>query len=239
MTPPGLVIGVYRARNADQLLSLLRTAGTSARVALWALDSVAPQLQTHTVGEGAGAKFELLNRLISIASPYSGEAVVAVDDDITFVRGGVAEFLDVSVRAGFDLAQPAHAPGSHVSHDITRRRRFSVARLTTFVEIGPVFACMPHRRSDFIPFPEHAGMGWGLDLEWHDRYKEGAVLGIVDRVAVRHHEPPGVEYDLETHRAENQQRLRSRGVERMRDVQAVLETWRPWRSRPPWAAGVS
>lgn len=234
MTVAGLVIGIYRRRNGAQVRELLATGGDRFRAALWALDSVAPELSDLTAGDGPGQKFELLNRLLTIASPHAGEAVVVVDDDISFVRGSLEEFVDISAAAAFDLAQPAHARGSHLSHEITRQRRLSIARLTTFVEIGPLFVCMPRRRSQFMPFPGDVGMGWGLDLTWHDRHREGAALGIVDRVALRHHVPPGGEYDIEALRESNSERLRRRGVERMADVQAVLATWRPWQKRPPW-----
>lgn len=235
MTPDGLVLGIYRQKNAGQLHDLLATGG-HLRVALWALDAVSPRLAHTTVGCGPGPKFDLLNRLLATAKPAPSEAVVIVDDDIKFVRGGLDEFVGISAAAGFDLAQPAHGRGSHLSHEITRRRALSIARLTTFVEIGPLFVCNPPRRELFLPFPEGAGMGWGLDLAWHDRHREGAVLGIVDRVVLRHDAPAGAEYDLEAHRARNRERLTARGLERMADVQAVLATWRPWQKRPPWKA---
>ena len=229
-----VVLGVYRQRNVQHVLDLLGPSDPSMRCMFWALDSPAPQLSAVTVGEGPGLKFELLNHLVAAAQLRPSEAVLVADDDVNFTRGSLREFVETAAEAEFDLAQPAHDRRSHWSHSITRRRNLSVARLTTFVEIGPVFFCGLGRRAEFVPFPENAGMGWGLDLAWHDLQRTGARLGIVDRTPVTHHVPPGVGYDIERERNLNRERLAARGVERMADVQAALATWRPWQRRPPW-----
>ena len=234
MSAPLVVLSIYRQRNVQHILDLLGPSEPSVRCAFWALDSPAPQLSAVTVGEGPGLKFDLLNQLVGAAELQPSEAVIVTDDDVTFTRGSLREFVELASEAEFDLAQPAHDRRSHWSHSITRRRRLSVARLTTFVEIGPVFFCGLGRRAEFVPFPENAGMGWGLDLKWHDLQTRGASLGIVDRAAVTHHVPPGVGYDIEHERNLNRERLAARGVERMADVQSVLATWRPWQRRAPW-----
>ena len=41
-------------------------------------------------------------------------------------------------------------------------------------------------------------MGWGLELEWHELYREGCALGIVDAVRVRHEGERGEGYDFRT-----------------------------------------
>lgn len=234
MTINALVVGIYRQRNEPYLSELLEGGGEGFRTALWAFDSVTKAFSGFTVGEGPAPKFELINQILERQPPGPDEHVVVVDDDVTFVHGRLRAFVSLAAAAGFDLAQPAHAWRSHRSHDITRRRAASVARRTTFVEIGPVFLVAPTRRDELVPFPENAGMGWGLELDWYDLHTRGGLLGIVDHVSMRHHVPPGVGYDIEGERAANSVRLRARGVERMADLQHTLETWRPWRRAPPW-----
>ena len=75
--------------------------------------------------------------------------LVVADDDLVFTRGSLVSLLDVCRRAGFDLAQPARSDDNrmhefNVAHEITRARNLSRARLTTFVEIGPL------RREPFL-----------------------------------------------------------------------------------------
>ena len=230
-----LVTGIYRTRNAETLCRMLDEVDPATfRTALWALDASAPLLADHTVGEGGGSKFELLNRILALQPLAESEYLVVTDDDLTFRRGSLGRFLDIAVACHLDLAQPAHDRRSHRSHEITRRRLLSKARRTTFVEIGPVFLVAPRLRTEIVPFPDGVGMGWGLELLWHDLHTQGAALGIVDAVSVRHHVPPGAGYDLEAERLANSERLKSRGWERMADMQATLQTWRPWQASPPW-----
>ena len=231
-----LVTGIYRQRNADILRRMLEGIDAGrVRTALWALDAVAPSLESRTFGEGPGGKFELINRLLSLVPLVDSEYLAVADDDVSFTRGSLNRFVDVAAGGRLHLAQPAHDRRSHRSHEITRRRRFSKARQTTFVEIGPVFLVAPELRERVVPFPDGVGMGWGLELQWHDLHTAGARLGIVDAVAVRHHVPPGAGYDLEAERSANRERLKSRGWERMSDMQVTVQTWRPWQRKAPWA----
>src|SRR5262245_26102976 len=137
MTAP-TIVGVYRSANArvvERLLAPALAAGWTT--AWWALDHVAPGLTAHTVGEGPGEKLPLLNEALRRHGAPRG-AVVLSDDDIEFARGNVTDVVALAARAGLGVAQPAHAPGSEVSHGITRARPRSRVRLTTFVESGPL-----------------------------------------------------------------------------------------------------
>ncbi len=80
-------------------------------------------------------------------------------------------------------------------------------------------------------------MGWGLELEWHELYREGCALGIVDAIRVRHEGERGEDYDYraEAHRVHAE--LAERGFDGWKDVQLTVGTWRPWQRAPAWAAG--
>jgi hypothetical protein len=137
-------------------------------------------------------------------------------------------------RAGLGLAQPAHEQDSHASHKFTKVAEGSNVRLTTFVEIGPVFAVSPAWREAVLPFPPDVGMGWGIELGWSRLADRGCRLGIVDAVRLRHHVKPGTDYDVAAAMAEMRERFDAHGVGSWPEVQRTLATWRRWRPRPPW-----
>lgn len=234
MSRPASLIGVYRSRNADRVRRLVEPALVEGwSVAWWALDDVVGDLAGVTVGSGSGAKLPLLNELLR-RSGSRAEWLVVSDDDVTFERGDVVGLVSLCTRAGLDLAQPARTD-SAVDHEITTARRLSLARRTSFVEIGPLFVVGPGWRDRIVPFPEERGMGWGLELEWHELHREGCALGIVDAVRVRHEGFRGEDYDdrTEVHRVHEE--LATRGFGGWSDVQSTLATWRPWQRLPAWA----
>ncbi len=229
------VFSVYRQRNASVLERLLEAPLAAGwPVALWALDEPAASLETWTHGHGAGTKFELVNGLAAELSLEPDDWVVVADDDAVFVRGSLVSFAETAAAAGLGLAQTAHALRSNISHRITWRRPFSNARLTTFVEIGPIFAVHPGWRDRVLPFPDGIGMGWGLELDWMDLRADGCRLGIVDATPVRHLAPFAAAYSPDEEVAKLERLLEERGAPGWGDLRRTLATWRPWRRRPPW-----
>jgi hypothetical protein len=184
-------------------------------------------------------KFDLVNGLIAARPPAPGDHVVVADDDVVFVRGNLVAFVATAESAGLDLAQPAHVLRSNISHRITWRRPLSTARLTSFVEIGPLVAIAPEWRDRIVPFPAGVGMGWGLDLQWADLRDEGCRLGIVDATPIRHLSPFATAYVPDEEIAKLTQLLEERGAPGWKGVRRTLATWRPWRKRPPWLAQVA
>jgi hypothetical protein len=239
LEPPGeaiALIGVYRRHNAMFVQPLVNAAlAVGWHTAWWALDEPAEELSLHTVGCGEGEKFTLLNELVRRFEFDDGWVVVA-DDDFVFVRGGLVEFVSLSARAGFALAQPAHVAGSEISHEITLSRSLAVARRTNFVEIGPIFVVAPRCRDDVLPFPPDSGMGWGLELEWSDLLKRGCDIGVVDVVAIKHIGVVASSYDADIQRRLLKDKLAARGIERWRDTHRTLGIWRPWQRQPGWKA---
>ena len=226
------LVGIYRARNAQHVQDVSAPAlARGGNVTWWALDEVVDDLADITAGSGPGAKLPLLNGLGRHAG--SAEWLVVSDDDVAFERGDVVQLVSLCARAGLDLAQPARTDAT-VDHAITSARRLSVARRTSFVEIGPVIAIGPGWRDRILPFPEGRGMGWGLELEWHELYREGCALGIVDAIRVQHEGERGEDYDYraEAHRVHAE--LAERGFDGWNDVQLTVGTWRPWQRSPAW-----
>ena len=233
--PAVLLLSVYRARNAAALAPAADEAAARGwDVRLWALDEAAEPLRSVTVGSGPGAKFPLLNRLAEGVDLDAYDWVVVVDDDVVLPAGALTRLLTVAGRAGLDLVQPAHTERSHRTFPITVRKPFAVARRTSFVEIGPVFAVRRPWLTRVLPFPPHHDMGWGLELEWFDLACEGARLGVVDALAVRHVGPVGRGYRWREEHAKLARDVEARGLASFGDIQQTLGTWRPWQPDAPW-----
>ena len=230
-----LVLGVYRFKNAAILAPHIEDAKRHKwKTRLWGLDAVHPSLQACSAGTGKGSKFSLLNRLIQGEDLSAFDWVVVMDDDVRFKRGSMAQFLAIAEAAGMALAQPAHTMGSFVSHGITLCQPLAVARLTTFVEVGPIFAVNRAWVSKLMPFPEDYEMGWGLDVEWSDLRAHGARLGVVDWVTLRHLQPVAKGYDDAPECERLKRSLRARDVQSIADIHKAVAVWRPWQSRCPW-----
>lgn len=236
MNDPVALIGVYRAANAEYVRPLVESAARLGwTVAWWSLDDAVDDLGHVTVGSGPGARLPLLNEVLRRSGIVKGWLVVS-DDDVVFERGDLGRLVSLCTRAGFDLAQPARSDPP-VHHAITTARRLSVARRTSFVEIGPLFVVGPRWRDRIVPFPEDRGLGWGLELEWLDLHRQGCTLGIVDAVHVRHVGVPGRDYDFAGQVDSIHAELAERGIGSWADVQSTHETWRPWQRAPRWARG--
>lgn len=232
-----VLLCVYRARNeasVSRLVAQARDAGME--VALWALDKPITSLASFTVGAGAGMRLDLLNRLWAAASRSTYRHVVIADDDVIVAGGSIGQILAATDRCGFGLAQPAHCWSSRYSYGITRRRRLTWARHTTFVEPGPLFVVSTPWIRHVLPFPENFGMGYGLWLLWQDLQEQGCRMGIIDGVAVKHLAAIAVDYDPTPERTRLRLLLRARGFSHQSEAQRTLGAWRVWEAEPSWIA---
>lgn len=230
-----LLLSIYRYKNGRLLAQILEEVKAQKwRAKLWALDEVHPSLRAYSVGAGTGLKFPLLNGLIDGESLSEFDWVVVADDDILLERGSMADFLAIASRAGMAIAQPSHSSSSFSNYAITQCHASAIARLTTFVEIGPMFAIGSGWFDRLLPFPEGTGMGWGLDIAWSDLTAKGARLGIIDWVTVRHLHPMGKNYDNTPEQRRYDEALRARGLDSYHEIQKTLAVWRPWQLRVPW-----
>jgi hypothetical protein len=176
----------------------------------------------------------LLNEMLDRLGRAAAWTVVA-DDDVHFTRGDVVRFVRRAEQAGFDLAQPARARGTHLSHGITVAPRFSRARETTFIESGPLWAVGPHFRDRVLPFSTERGMGWGVEIDWFDLRTEGCRLGVVDETQVEHLGKTAQDYDDTEIRRRMLEELEAHGHPRWAGMRETLAVWRPWRRMPPWS----
>jgi len=185
-----LVLSVYRpASRLGHAIERLRSNRHEVRFALGATAQEAvPELAGHTVATGlTGGKFENLNVLVERAGRLGEEDwLLVVDDDVDLAPHFLDRFVAVCERLGLDLAQPAQTMRSHAAWRVTRRRAFSLARRTDFVEIGPVTGFSARAAAALLPFPP-LRFGWGLDNHWAALARErGWKLGVIDSLPVRH-----------------------------------------------------
>lgn len=236
--PKAALLCVYRAKNREPVKALI-TEAESAGVHphLWALDEEVEDLSRWTRGVGPGARMALLNRLWERARRSRPDQVVVCDDDFVFASGGLRELLLAAKYCGFGIAQPAHVSQSFVGHEFTRRKSFTVARLTSWVDIGPVFVVSGRWMDRVLPFPAGFGMGWGLGLVWQALRDEGCRLGIVDAIGIEHLYPPYREYDRRPEASRVERLLEERGIEKTSDAQACLASWMCWQVEPAWKSG--
>ncbi|HEX2160340.1 MAG TPA: glycosyltransferase [Thermoleophilaceae bacterium] len=184
-----LVLSIYRPG------SLLATAaarlGSDRHDVTFAFGATAepdPALASDTVLDGlAGGKFENLNRLLAASPPLDDfDWLIAADDDVELAPRFLDRALALCERLGLDIAQPAQTMRSHAAWRVTRRRPFSLARRTDYVEIGPVTLFSRRAAAELTPFPR-LRFGWGLDNHWGALARErGWRLGILDALPVRH-----------------------------------------------------
>jgi hypothetical protein len=146
-------------------------------------------------------KWQLINDLIKSEDLERFDYFMICDDDVLLGTRFVDNFIAEQQSLKFALAQPARTWRSITDHAIVRRRLFTRARQTNFVEIGPVVSF----RRDFLkavyPFSLESPMGWGYDLTWPITARELDVpIGIIDRVPVDHSlRPPGALYNSRQH----------------------------------------
>lgn len=238
MQPDQIVLfSIYRQRNLPFLNALLGQLPPHGRAFLWCLDEAVPDsLSDCTVGWGPGTRWELLNRLVTSAGDEVGadDWIVVADDDVYFSRGDILRLVTTAARAGFDLAQPAHAFLSTHTYTFNNGRRFSRARLVGFVEIGPLFVVGPRFRDRFIPFPEDDGMGWGTEIHWSAERRLGARLGLVDSCRIVHCGPVATGYSKPDAEADLRRTLDRHGMGAIEELLETHGTWNVWERAPAW-----
>jgi hypothetical protein len=225
-----LVLSVYRA-NAQlaRAVSALSSTRHSVLLALGAIDEPDPALRARTVAAHLRlGRLENLNVVLELVPPLAGfDWVLVVDDDVDFPERFVDRFVALCEAFAFELAQPAQTRRSHAAWSVTRVRPASVARVTRFVEIGPVTAFGSAAARELLPFPAMR-YGWGVDLWWaalaSDRNWR---LGVVDGVPVRHERAAvATAYDRDAAIEEARTFLASRPFLEAIAAQSTLTTYR-------------
>jgi hypothetical protein len=193
--PRVLVIGIYLAREANYIEELVDVFSGATAVDVeqrWVCMKGTPPnkaIAAVTVREfhARVPKWQIVNELISTEDVRCFDYVMVCDDDVLLAKDFVDCFIAEQQCLDFALAQPARTWRSYTDHPIVRRRLFTRARQTNFVEIGPVVSF----RHDFMrlvyPFSAESPMGWGYDLTWPVvASAHGLAIGIIDGVPVDH-----------------------------------------------------
>ncbi len=130
---------------------------------------------------------EIINYVINRVDIYAYDYIIICDDDIKLPKGFLDSYLYIQHQLNFSIAQPARTNLSHISHGITRRRFWLIARKTLFVEIGPLVSFHQDIFKHIFPFDASNAMGWGLDYVWpvivESLHKS---MGIIDATPVDH-----------------------------------------------------
>jgi hypothetical protein len=178
---------------------------------------------------GGHGKFENLNELLR-ANPVDGhDWLLVVDDDVVLPPDFLDVFLFLAELFELRLAQPAHRYRSHAAWAVTRRRAGSIARETSFVEIGPVTAFHRTTFDVLLPFP-NLRIGWGLDAHWSAVARErGWRIGVIDATPVRHDlRPVASAYQHRAAVEEARTFLASRSYVTATEAQRTLVEHRSW-----------
>jgi len=236
-----LVVGVYlldAPTRAAEITEALRSTVHDVDISWAALghQQVPGVLAnvTRIVVSERREKFTLINQLLSGHSLSDYDVLLVTDDDVDLDPGWLDTFLALQADADLALCQPARSPDSWIDHPFTKQLLGIDARLTRFVEIGPVFAIRREAFELLVPFDESWPMGWGLDLRWPVLIGEaGLQMGIIDRAPVTHRmRPPQSHYSPDDTRARMTAALKP-GIVLERDIaQRTLAT----RVDGSWAA---
>lgn len=181
----------------------------------------------HTVASvvvemGDRGKFENINLALT-RQPLDGyDWAIIVDDDITTPPGLLDLCIHVAEAADLRLFQPAHKFESYAAFELSHRYWNSLARITHFVEIGPLTALHRSTFSALLPFPP-TRMGYGLDLHWSEIARaNGWNIGFVDAMPIQHLRPVGRTYGRLDAIEEGRSFLRAHGIDRSKEE--VLKT---------------
>jgi hypothetical protein len=230
------VIGIYMAEEANYIEELVGVFSGAADVDVeqrWVcMKGTAPSktVARVTVRElhARVPKWQLVNELISREDVRGFDYVMVCDDDVLLANDFVDCFIAEQQSVDFALAQPARTWRSYTDHPIVRRRLFTRARETKFVESGPVVSF----RRDFIrlvlPFSPESPMGWGYDLTWPIVASEhGFAIGIIDGVPVDHSlRTRSALYDYREQRNLMAAYLSNRPHVRLEDLVSAIRTYR-------------
>jgi hypothetical protein len=231
---PVHVAGIYSPGHAGSMaraVAELRRSRRRVTFALGALGEADAALAPETALSGlrGRGKFENLNALLERTSRADAQWLVVIDDDVSLPRGFLDRFLFVCERLGLQLAQPALTHASHGAWPVFRRARWSIARATRMVEIGPLTAFAAPVAEQLVPFPP-LRMGWGLDSHWGALALErGWRLGVVDATPIRHTSRVTASgYDREEALSELQSFLADRPYLDRKTANSVIQAHRGW-----------
>lgn len=207
-----LAIGVdVPARSAD-LTRVLNSLSSSQHKMTYAR---APLI------EGRG-KFQNINAALKDYELDSFDWLIVTDDDIKIRPNFVDTFLYLADLQALKICMPAHCFESYMGYAITQRHWNSLARVTHFVECGPLTAFHRNVFSFCLPFPE-TRWAWGIDVVWSEQARaRNYQVGIIDACPIKHLRPVAESYDNRAAREEAEEFLFREGVRHQRSE--ILKT---------------
>ena len=142
-------------------------------------------------------RMELLNRLAGMIDLDKFDYLIVTDDDIVLQKNFLDTFISLQTEFNLALAQPARTHNSWFDHPIVLQNKSTHARLTNFVEIGPLFSVSKCLLPHILPFDTTCSMGWGLDYIWPVIVKKlNLRMGIIDVTPVDHSlRRPRIDYE--------------------------------------------
>jgi hypothetical protein len=190
-----LILGVYLSAQENNIEHIVKEFSSSRKWDVkqkWA--AVGGVARTQAVNNATSflleeimPKFIVLNRLLANEILGDYDFVLISDDDISLPDNFLDNYLDLVLRYGFALAQPARTHQSYIDHHFVAQMEGLVARRTRFVEIGPLISIRRDFFSILLPFDETSPMGWGYDFVWPCLVEErGLRMGIIDATPVEH-----------------------------------------------------
>lgn len=190
------VFGVYSLNKPSLIRHLVRSWNDSTQwevEQIWLavgegepeLDLQAYTRKTYPLEKGRFYKWSLANEWLQKVGHF--DYIFLSDDDILLPEGFVDRYMEIVLEHRFDLSQPARSHDSFIDHPFTEKIDGIKARLTRYVEIGPV-VCFSRRAFELVfPFPEFPPSGWGFDFVWPlIMEKEGYKMGIIDHLPCVH-----------------------------------------------------
>lgn len=165
--------------------------------------------------EGKG-KFQNINSGLLGLVLEDYDWLVIIDDDIALPDHFLDTFIYLAEKADLSICQPAHRFRSYQSYAITQREWNTLARVTHYVESGPVTAFRREIYPYVFPFAE-LRWAWGTDVAWCEiARKQSLRVGIVDATPIGHLRPVGASYNGKLAREEATAHLERLGVTRKR-----------------------
>ena len=182
------VVGLYRdGKQLSRAVGELAGSSHQVRFRLGSMGEAGAELSSQTIQQHlTRGKFQNLNELLD-PDPAAFDWLLIMDDDVDLPPGFLDTMITVCERYDLAVAQPAQTRYSNANWSVARRHFASVARLTEFVEIGPVTLIRADAARLLSPFPPDLRYGWGLDFHWAAVAREHSLrMGVVDIAAVRH-----------------------------------------------------
>ncbi len=184
-----LAVGVYLTDRESRVRHVAEALGASRRWTVqqrWIAlgrgkaDPALEPLTALTVQEPR-PRFAVLNELLAgiPLDPYA--YVLVCDDDARYPEAFLDRYLALVGRHDLALAQPARTHESYRAHAIAEQMEGLDARLTRFVEIGPLFSMRRDAARLLVPFDEGSPTGRGYEFVWPVVLEAaGLRMGIVD-----------------------------------------------------------